>query len=120
GKLERVTYGEVLAFTADALTASGRQVAGWTSPGASNEELFLFQRLFREVLASSNLDHRSAVLEDAEPADMTLPIADLERCDQVVVLGGQAVIDAAPGLHLRLVKSQRKGTTRLQARAGEV
>src|SRR5256886_314 len=108
GKLERVTYDEVIAFTADALKASG-QVAGWASPAASNEELFLFQRLFREVLASPNLDHRSAVLEDAEPDDMTLPIADIERCDQVVVLGDQDVIDAAPVLHLRLFKSQRKG-----------
>src|SRR2546423_1246256 len=73
GTLERVTYDEVVAFTADALKASG-QVAGWASPAASNEELFLFQRLFREVLASPNIDHRSAVLEDAEPDDMTLPI----------------------------------------------
>src|SRR5256886_14861572 len=40
---------------------------------------------------------------------MTLPIADIERCDQVVVLGGQDEIDAAPVLHLRLFKSQRKG-----------
>jgi len=108
GTLERVTYDEVIAFTADALKASG-QVAGWVSPAASNEELFLFQRLFRDVLSSPNIDHRSAVLEDAEPDDMTLPIADIERCDHVVVLGGQDVIDAAPVLHLRLFKSQRKG-----------
>src|SRR2546423_1248091 len=40
---------------------------------------------------------------------MTLPIADIERCDHVVVLGGQDVIDAAPVLHLRLFKSQHKG-----------
>jgi len=40
---------------------------------------------------------------------MTLPIADLERCDYVVVLGGQEVIDAAPVLHLRLFKSERRG-----------
>ena len=108
GTLERVTYDDVIAFTADALKASG-QVAGWASPAASNEELFLFQRLFRDVLNSPNLDHRSSVLEDAEPDDMTLPIADIERCDHVVVLGGQDVIDAAPVLHLRLFKSQRKG-----------
>lgn len=106
--LERVTYDEVIAFTADALKESG-QIAGWASPAASNEELFLFQRLFREVLGSPNLDHRSAVIEDAEPEDMTLPIADIERCDHVIVLGGQDVIDAAPVLHLRLFKSQRRG-----------
>src|SRR5205814_2552671 len=90
------------------------------SPAASNEELFLFQRLFREVLTSPNLDHRSAVLEDAEPDDMTLPIADIERCEHVVVLGGQDVIDAAPVLHLRLFKSQRKGVNVLQVGVGEI
>ncbi|HEV3096856.1 MAG TPA: molybdopterin-dependent oxidoreductase, partial [Candidatus Dormibacteraeota bacterium] len=116
----RVTYDDVIAFTADALKESGRQVAGWASPAASNEELFLFQRLFREVLGSANIDHRGGVLEDAEPDDMTLPIADIERCDHVVVLGGQDVIDAAPVLHLRLFKSQRKGLQVTKVGAAEV
>jgi NADH-quinone oxidoreductase subunit G len=120
GTLEKVTYDEAIVFTADALRQAGPQVAGWVSPAASNEELFLFQRLFREVLASPNLDHRSGVLEDAEPDDMTLPIADLERCDHVVVLGGQDVIDAAPVLHLRLFKSQRKGLQVSNVGAAEV
>jgi len=119
GTLERVTYDEVIAFTADALKESG-QIAGWASPAASNEELFLFQRLFREVLSSPNLDHRSGVLEDAEPDDMTLPIADIERCDHVIVLGGQDVIDAAPVLHLRLFKSQRKGLQVTRVGAADV
>jgi len=119
GKLEQVSYDEAIAFTADALKQAGRQVAGWASPAASNEELFLFQRLFREVLGSPNLDHRAAVLEDAEPEDMSLPIADVERCDHVVVLGGQEVIDAAPVLHLRLFKSQRKGLQVWKVSAGE-
>jgi NADH-quinone oxidoreductase subunit G len=120
GTLERVTYDEAIAFTADALKQAGRQVAGWASPAASNEELFLFRRLFREVLQSPNLDHRSGVLDDAEPDDMSLPIADIERCDYVVVLGGQEVIDAAPVLHLRLFKSQRKGVNVLKIGASEV
>src|SRR5438445_8668183 len=119
GRLERVTYDEVIAFTADALKASG-QVAGWASPAASNEELFLFQRLFREVLASPNLDHRSAALEDAEPDDVTLPIADIERCDHVLVLGGQDVIDAAPVPHVRLFKSQRTGRRASKVGAADV
>jgi NADH-quinone oxidoreductase subunit G len=109
GSLEDVSYEEAIAFTADALKQAGGQVAGWASPADTNEELFLFSRLFREVLKSPHLDHRSAVVADAEPDDTLLPIADIERCDQVVVLGGQAVIDAAPVLHLRLFKSERKG-----------
>ncbi|TME56099.1 MAG: hypothetical protein E6I60_04710, partial [Chloroflexi bacterium] len=109
GRLETVSYDEAIAFAASALEQAGRQVAGWASPSDSNEELFLFRRLFREVLESPNLDHRTAVLEDAEPDDSSLPIADIERCDHVIVLGGQDVIDAAPVLHLRLFKAQRKG-----------
>jgi len=119
GRLETVSYDEAITFTADALKQAGRQAAGWASPAASNEELFLFQRLFREVLESPNLDHRSAVLVDAEPDDMSLPIADIERCDHVIVLGGQDVIDAAPVLHLRLFKSQRKGVQVIKVGAGE-
>jgi NADH-quinone oxidoreductase subunit G len=114
GTLEEVSYEEAIAFTADALKQAGGQVAGWASPADTNEELFLFRRLFREVLRSPHLDHRSTVVADAEPDDMTLPIADIERCDQVVVLGGQGVIDAAPVLHLRLFKSERKGVTVLR------
>jgi NADH-quinone oxidoreductase subunit G len=120
GTLEEASYDEAIAVTADLLKQAGRQVAGWASPAASNEELFLFRRLFREVLESPNLDHRSGVLEDAEPDDMSLPIADIERCDHVVVLGGQDVIDAAPVLHLRLFKSQRKGVNVLKIGANEV
>src|SRR2546423_1066188 len=120
GTLQQVSYDEAIAYTVDGLKRAGRQVAGWASPAASNEELFLFRRLFRDVLQSPNLDHRSAVLDDAEPDDMSLPIADIERCDQVVVLGGQDVIDAAPVLHLRLFKSQRKGVNVLKVRASEV
>ena len=123
GALEKVTYDEAIAFTADALTQlkqAGAQAAGWASPAASNEELFLFQRLFREVLGSPHIDHRSGVLEDAETDDMTLPIADIERCDHVVVLGGQDVIDAAPVLHLRLFKAQRNGLQVTKVGAADV
>jgi len=105
GRLEEVTYDEAIAFTVDGLKRAGGQAAGWASPADTNEELLLYRRLFREVLQSPHLDHRSTVVADAEPDDMTLPIADIEGCDHVVVLGGQEVIDAAPVLHLRLFKS---------------
>jgi NADH-quinone oxidoreductase subunit G len=119
GTLEEVSYEEAIAFTADALRRAGADLAGWTSPAATNEELFLFRRLFREVLQSGNLDHRSGTVADAEPDDVSLPIADIETCDHVIVLGGQEVIDAAPVLHLRLFKSQRKGVTVVKVGASE-
>ena len=120
GRLEEVAYEDAIAFTVDALKRAGGQAAGWASPADTNEELVLFRRLFREVLRSPHLDHRSAAVPDAEPDDMSLAIADIERLDCAVVLGGQEVIDAAPVLHLRLFKAQRKGLTVLKVGAGQV
>ena len=111
GKLVEVSFEEAIAAAADGLAQARGAVAGWASPAATNEELFLFQRLFRQRLQSPHIDHRAfrPTWPDPDPDDMTLPIADLERCDYVVVLGGQEVIDAAPVLHLRLFKSERRG-----------
>ncbi|HVH65562.1 MAG TPA: molybdopterin-dependent oxidoreductase [Candidatus Acidoferrum sp.] len=119
GSLEEVSFDEAIAFTTDALKRAGAQVAGWASPADTNEELFLFRRLFREVLQSPHLDHRMGSVPDTDPDDMTLPIADIERLDHVIVLGGQEVIDAAPVLHLRLFKSERKGVKVLKVASGD-
>jgi NADH-quinone oxidoreductase subunit G len=121
GKLSEASYDEAISSAAGALKRAGKEAAGWASPAATVEELFLFQRLFREVLQSSSIDHRgSKVFPDQAPEDATLPIADLERCDYVVVLGGQEVIDAAPVLHLRLFKSERSGVKVLKLETGKV
>ncbi|HEY9288119.1 MAG TPA: molybdopterin-dependent oxidoreductase [Candidatus Dormibacteraeota bacterium] len=110
GKLEEVSFAEAIAFAADGLKQAGVEAAGWASPADTNEELFLFRRLFREVLKSPHLDHRvSSAVPDTGPNDMTLPMADIEGLDYAILLGGQDVIDAAPVLHLRLFKSERKG-----------
>ena len=109
GALEEVSFDEAIGFAADQLTQAGGQVAGWASPSDTNEELFLFRRLFRDVFQSPHLDHRPGALPDPEPEDTSLPIADIEHLDHAILLGGQEVIDAAPVLHLRLFKSQRKG-----------
>ena len=119
GRLEEVSYEEAIAFTVDGLKRAGGQAAGWASPADTNEELVLFRRLFREVLRSPHLDHRSAIVPDAEPDDMSLAIADIERLDHAVLLGGQEVIDAAPVLHLRLFKAQRKGLNVLKVGGGD-
>src|SRR2546423_2409062 len=119
GSLEEVSYDEAIAFAVDGLKRAAGQTAGWASPSDTNEELLLFRRLFRDVLRSQHLDHRSATVVGAETGDMTLSIADIERLDHAIVLGGQDVIDAAPVLHLRLFKSQRKGVNVIQVGVGE-
>ncbi|HEX3630338.1 MAG TPA: molybdopterin-dependent oxidoreductase, partial [Candidatus Dormibacteraeota bacterium] len=118
--LEEVSFDEAIAFAADGLKRAGVEAAAWASPADTNEELFLIRKLFRDVLKSPHLDHRRAgTVPDSGPDDMTLPIADIERLDYAVLLGGQEVIDAAPVLHLRLFKSQRKGMKLLKVGAGE-
>ncbi|MEM8532037.1 MAG: NADH-quinone oxidoreductase subunit NuoG [Chloroflexota bacterium] len=39
--------------------AGGKALAGLAGPKLPNEDLYLFQKLFREVLKSNNLDHRT-------------------------------------------------------------
>ncbi|KAB8140971.1 NADH-quinone oxidoreductase subunit NuoG [Chloroflexia bacterium SDU3-3] len=73
GQHVAATWEEAYALIGEKLGGlSGAQVAGLAGPKLSNEDFFFFNRLFREVLQSSNLDHRSG-----GPAD--LPIDDQPR-----------------------------------------
>jgi NADH-quinone oxidoreductase subunit G len=54
-------------FTAIQQEAGGEALAGLAGERLSNEDLYTFQRLFREVLQSNNLDHR--VGAPGEPPD---------------------------------------------------
>ena len=74
----------------------------------TNEELWLLQRLAREVLGTANLDHQLEVFADLNPAEHDLGIADIEKCSHVFVLGDQPELEA-PVLRLRLFKAQRQG-----------
>ena len=77
------------------------------SPESTNEELWLLQRLAREVLGTPHLDHQLETLADLGPAEHALGIAEIEQCRAVVVLGaGPEQLD--PVLTLRLFKAQTK------------
>jgi NADH-quinone oxidoreductase subunit G len=110
GRLERVLYREALDRAA-ALLRNGAptSLAGWSAPSATNEELYLFQRLLREVLKSPHLDHGAGDARDPAPDDYGLSIAGIEACSHVVVLGD--ALAAAPVLKLRLHKAERKRAT---------
>jgi NADH-quinone oxidoreductase subunit G len=69
----QVTWDEALQFIADKLTlirasAGASALAGLAGAQLPNEDLFLFQKLFREVLGSNNIDHRNGTLD--EPAEL--------------------------------------------------
>jgi NADH-quinone oxidoreductase subunit G len=89
-------------------------VGAIASPNATNEELFLFQRWVREVIGTPNIDHRT-VLDTTTPGprDFTLAIDDFASRQVVFILGGQATLDVAPILELRLKQARRRGGTRL-------
>jgi NADH-quinone oxidoreductase subunit G len=72
-KWAQVTWDEALQFIADKLTlirasAGASALAGLAGAQLPNEDLFLFQKLFREVLGSNNIDHRNGTLD--EPAEL--------------------------------------------------
>lgn len=77
GRLESATWEEALRLVAEKFaaihrTAGGDALAGLAGDRLSNEDLYLFQRLFRETLGSPNLDHR--VGAPGEPEDDNLGV----------------------------------------------
>ncbi len=61
-RLEPASWAEATALVAEKLAAiqsraGGAAIGGLASPRLSNEDLYAFQRLFREQLGSGNLDH---------------------------------------------------------------
>jgi NADH-quinone oxidoreductase chain G len=117
GKLERALYADALTAAADALRAAkGEQLAGWASPGATNEDLYCFQRLVREVLQSPHLDHGPGDAAEPMAEDFSLSVAGIEGCSHIVVLGD--ALQSAPVLRLRIHKSIRKrGATLIEGPA---
>jgi predicted molibdopterin-dependent oxidoreductase YjgC len=107
--------GEIARQMQDVVQKHGAgQVGAILSPAATNEELFLAQRWVREVLGSSNIDHRQdPAAPTPVPDDWRLAFDDLAACDTVFILGDQATLDLAPILELRLKQARRKHRTRL-------
>ncbi|MCP5201312.1 MAG: NADH-quinone oxidoreductase subunit G [Gammaproteobacteria bacterium] len=103
--LMRERLGAIAGEQADA-------IAALASPSATIEELFLLQKLMRE-LGSHNIDHRlrqrDFADQAAEPIYPTLPnLADIEQADGVVLLGAYPRHEA-PLVNLRLRKAALRG-----------
>jgi NADH-quinone oxidoreductase subunit G len=74
-QLVEASWEEALSLVAEKLAAlqsarGGSAIAGLASPRLSNEDLYAFQRLFREQLGSSNLDHSLGAPGDSDHDDM--------------------------------------------------
>ncbi len=77
------------------------------SAQCTNEELWLLQRLAREVLETPNLDHQLMLMDGLRSEEHQLGIAQIEECSAVVVLGEEPE-QQAPVLTLRLHKAATK------------
>jgi NADH-quinone oxidoreductase subunit G len=108
GDLVPATWDEALDAVARGFR--GAATGGLISPHATNEELYLFQKLFRTVLKSDNVDHGlhdlySPLANGVDAATGT--IVGLESA-AVVVLAGADPLAKQPVLDLRLKKVAKK------------
>jgi NADH-quinone oxidoreductase subunit G len=82
------------------------------SSASTNEELFLLERLARQVIGTPHVDHQLEPFDGLSAAEHELGIAEIEDCDTLVVLGAEPE-EQAPVLTLRLYKAERKKSARV-------
>ena len=104
-QLGRVSWPDALSSVASAYKGAGpTEVAGIASAKCSNEDLYLFQRLFRIGLGSNNIDHRMS----ATPImPMQTSIADIGTAKRIVAISIE-VDEVLPVLWLRVFKAISK------------
>jgi NADH-quinone oxidoreductase subunit G len=117
-----VGWPEALDAVAGRLKAAGPNAVFVGGTRASNEDLFVVQRLFREVLGSGNLDHRRGPAFgpglDLCRERVPEPLSALERRPAFVAFG----LDAAweqPMAYLRVRKAWKRGRCRIVSVAGD-
>ena len=112
GTVRDVSVSEAISSAArslrEVLDSSGAgSIAVMGSAQNTNEELWLLQRLARDVLGTPHIDHQLESFPGIGPAEHALAIADVEECSAVVVLGAEPEHEA-PVLTLRLRKAATK------------
>lgn len=120
--LKPVSWYEALNFIANRLrpmlSDGGKSMAGLASDRVSNEDLYLFQKLFREVLGSNNVDHRVGWSQWNAGEDLVknfgagigTNLGELGKGTTILVLGADPQ-NEQPVLRLRLSKAARQGAT---------
>jgi NADH-quinone oxidoreductase chain G len=89
GELQPATWDEALSLVAGRLAAVAQEhgrdsVGGIGSAWVTNEANYLFQKLFRTVIGTNNLDYPGRMPYAAQPVGA---MADLRRADSVFLLG---------------------------------
>ena len=115
GQLEPVSWDDALNFVAERLAQHKDAVAGLVNERLSNEDYFLFQRLFRQGLGSGNVDVAERRLAGAD----VVARVGLSRGSNLKDLGkGDAILVVAADLHeeapvwwLRVKQAAQRGAT---------
>ena len=115
GRLEPVSWDDALDFVAGRLQQHKDSVAGVAGDRLSNEDYFLFQRLFRQGLGSGNIDLAERRLAGAD----VVARVGLGRGSNLKDLGrGDAILVVATDLHqeaplwwLRVKQAADRGAT---------
>jgi NADH-quinone oxidoreductase subunit G len=119
GKLEPTSWDEALGYIAtrikDIVAHHGAQaVGGIGSTRTTNEELYLFQKLLRQVIGTPNIDHFHGLFPGARdsltgrPWMMTNSIAEIEKASHIVLVAADPY-QRQPILNLRMKKAMKAG-----------
>lgn len=125
--LKPVSWYEALNFIANRVRpvlgeGGGKTIAGLAGDRVSNEDLYLFQKLFRDVLGSDNLDHRvgwslwnaGQELVKHFGASIGTNLGELTKNTTILVLGADPQ-NEQPVMRLRLSKAAGQGANLIVA-----
>jgi NADH-quinone oxidoreductase subunit G len=122
GKFVEATWDEALNLAADRLKQADGHVAGFIGDRVSNEDAYLFGKLFRDVLKSNRISNRPQVagidLVQRYGLGKGSNLKDLGRGDVILVVAGD-VEESAPIYFLRLMAAAKRGATLIVANARE-
>jgi formate dehydrogenase alpha subunit len=124
GELAPATWDEALDLVAGRLAALRDEhgpdaLAGFASARCTNEENYLFQKLFRAVVGTNNVDHCARLChastvtglrQSLGSGAMTNTLADLAEAEAILVVGSNTT-EAHPIAALQIKKALRRGAT---------
>jgi len=115
GKLREATWDEALGRIVEKLgvlaDAGANSVGGIAAPRVSNEAAYLFQKFFRAVIGTNNVDFAGGSAVRAWPTGLSA-IADIAKSD-LIVLVGLDPSEAAPLLDLHIKRAVRRAGAKL-------
>ena len=115
GRFEEASWDEALEYARTQLAKIQDEmgadlIGGMTSPALSNEDNYVFQRFFRQVIGTNNIDFRVRFGKSAPPSELfkeavRIQMKELEQAKAILILGMDPNREH-PILNLRLHKAR--------------